>query len=579
MLVGQQLGPFTIDKELGSGAMGSVYLARYTKTGQRMALKLIALGLAGNEQALARFEREAEILKQLRHPNIVRLYGTGRFQGAPYYAMEYIEGESLDRLLARRGRFGWEEVVHFGTQICAALQHAHEKGIVHRDLKPSNLMVLPEGILKLTDFGIAKDMDATALTAANSTVGTASYMSPEQCRGERDLTVKSDLYSLGVVFYEMLSGRKPFIAETPMDMFLLHIQAQCERPSKFVMDLPPWLDTLVMHLMEKKPDQRPRDAATVARSLEQVAEKVAAQQSAGVDVVKPGAGVKVRARTDDETDKETARALRRAVSGKKAKKRRGPPFYQTLWFKATGLGLLLLLVLAVLIALMQPPSAEKLYNKAGDLMLSADREDWFAANADDGPLKKYLRHYGKRDDERTKEIRAWVLKADAAEAERRLGLLVRSHKGQGPALGPVKPRSDVEAAALDAVLAEESGDLKKATDLWEPVRQQKDQGWAELARQRLDDIKEAEDLARLIARRIEVAHQGNLPYAADTAQERLAMDAIKLEMDNDLEKARTAWQEVKTKSEKADERVLWLTAAKRVRDLTAAKKPPAEPTP
>src|SRR5206468_9649378 len=140
-----------------------------------------------------RFEREWEILKQLKHPNIVRLIATGRISGTPFYAMEFVEGEALDEVMARRGRISWEEVVRLGRQLCAALQHAHEKGIVHRDLKPSNLIMLKDDTLKLTDFGIAKDMDVTALTAQNLTVGTAAYMSPEQCRGEKTVSAKSDL--------------------------------------------------------------------------------------------------------------------------------------------------------------------------------------------------------------------------------------------------------------------------------------------------------------------------------------------------------------------------------------------------
>src|SRR5262247_729156 len=142
MLVGKKLGPFSIDKELGSGAMGSVYRAKNEETGQVLALKLISTALASNEQALARFQREVSILKQLDHPNITKYYGSGRFQKVPFYIMEFVEGESLDQILARRGRIGWEEVVAIGTQLCAALQHAHEKGIIHRDLKPANLMIL-----------------------------------------------------------------------------------------------------------------------------------------------------------------------------------------------------------------------------------------------------------------------------------------------------------------------------------------------------------------------------------------------------------------------------------------------------
>src|SRR5437870_2395812 len=146
---GQHLGPFLIDKELGSGAMGTVYRGRYTKTGQVVAIKVMTPGLGSTSaSASGRFEREAEILKQLKHPNIVRLFGHGRSHGTRYFAMEYIEGQSLDHVMARRDRMSWIEVVALGKQLCAALQHAHEKGIVHRDLKPSNLMVLADGTVK-----------------------------------------------------------------------------------------------------------------------------------------------------------------------------------------------------------------------------------------------------------------------------------------------------------------------------------------------------------------------------------------------------------------------------------------------
>src|SRR5687768_1464057 len=142
MLVGQQFGPFLIDKELGAGAMGAVYRGKYIKTGQVVAIKVVAPGYgATNASAAGRFDREVEILKQLKHPNIVRLFGVGKTAGTRYFAMEYVEGESLDKVMARRDRMSWEEVVDLGTQLCAALQHAHEAGIVHRDLKPSNLMI------------------------------------------------------------------------------------------------------------------------------------------------------------------------------------------------------------------------------------------------------------------------------------------------------------------------------------------------------------------------------------------------------------------------------------------------------
>ena len=231
MQVGQKIGPFIIDKELGAGAMGAVYRARHFETGQRVAIKIVSKHLATSKTALARFKRESAILQQLRHPNIVRLVATGRTGGEHFYAMEYVEGESLDRVMARRDRITWEHMVTLGKQLCDALQHAHDQGIVHRDLKPSNVMVLANDTIKLTDFGIAKDLDrdATVLTEANCTVGTAAYMSPEQCKGERDLTPKSDLYSLGILFFELLTGKKPLIAENAMDMFMQHVNAKPPR--------------------------------------------------------------------------------------------------------------------------------------------------------------------------------------------------------------------------------------------------------------------------------------------------------------------------------------------------------------
>src|SRR5437773_8998771 len=136
MLVGRKLGPFVVDKELGSGAMGSVFRAAHEKTGQVVAIKLIASALSGNEQAIARFQREVSILKQLDHPNITKYFGSGRWHKAPFFVMEFIQGESLDHVLERRGRITWEEVISIGQQLCAALQHAHDQGIIHRDLKP-----------------------------------------------------------------------------------------------------------------------------------------------------------------------------------------------------------------------------------------------------------------------------------------------------------------------------------------------------------------------------------------------------------------------------------------------------------
>src|SRR6516164_3044085 len=398
MLVGKDLGPYRVDKELGSGAMGTVYRAKHKTNGERVAVKLMSPALGTSEQARLRFIRELDILKQLNHPNIVRYKGSGRFHGSPFFIMEYVEGDSLDHVMARRDRVTWEEIVEFGMQLCEALQHSHDKGIIHRDMKPSNVMVLRDGTVKLTDFGIAKDTDVTALTAANSTVGTAAYMSPEQCRGARDITYKSDLYSMGIVFYELLTGRKPFTGETAMDVFLQHANNTDYRtPGQIALDVPIWLDTLVCQLMEKEPAKRPLNANAVADSLRLIKDKIEIQRSAGVE-----AATKRRIdRTSgekklDEDDKTAARVM----LGKK-KKRKAQPFYTKGWFTITALALIAVAFVAfIYFAFLKTPSAESLYSQAETLMKTDSKA------AREGPVAAFLETYPKH--EKVDQVQKWA---------------------------------------------------------------------------------------------------------------------------------------------------------------------------
>ena len=347
---------------------------------------------------MARFEREANILKQLRHPHIVRLIAHGKINKQnPYIAMEYIDGEALDRVLARRGKMSWEEVVTYGRQLCEALQYAHDKGIIHRDLKPSNLMITRDGILKLTDFGIAKDTDVTALTGQNSTIGTAAYMSPEQCKGERNLTNKSDLYSLGVVFYELLTGKKPFVAETTVAMFLLHVNEPAPRIGKFVHEMPPKFESLILQLLEKDKEDRPIDAAWVARMLQEVEEDAFARKSAGlvaaeVRTAKPmnQAGDKM-----DAADKEAARALR--GKKKKAKKKEDVPFFQQKWVQAVGILAILAVMAGGVYYAVKPSSPEKMYSA---IEKAESSEDKLAA------ARKFLDSYGANGGEQVDKAAA-----------------------------------------------------------------------------------------------------------------------------------------------------------------------------
>jgi serine/threonine-protein kinase len=485
MLVGQQFGPFLIEKELGAGAMGAVYRGRYVKTGARVAIKVMMPAVAASDHSVARFEREAAILKQFNHPNIVKLYGIGKSGGTRFYAMEYIEGEPLDQVLARRSRFSWEEVVELGQQLCAALQHAHEQGIVHRDLKPSNLMILADGTLKLTDFGIAKDLDDIALTNENCTVGTAAYMSPEQCRGDRNLTHKSDLYSLGVVFYELITGKKPFNATNAMDMFMQHVKGKFERPSRVILDLPVWLDTLIGQLLEKAPDQRPTDAATVYAALGSIKEKVEALKSAGVEAVRDrvlGGG----GRPANETERDVARTLMTG-KGRSRRRRKQTPFYRKLWFTLTGMVGIIVLTGGLLHLIFRPPSADSLYRHAEALMKSGKPED--RDQAREGPLALFLHHHGGRNDAQARQMQAWADDIDVAENDRKLQNYIRkTRKGL-----PFPAQDDLQEQAFKAASAEDAGDLAGAAKVWLALDQAHGTTtWGKLARRRIEELSRIE---------------------------------------------------------------------------------------
>lgn len=452
---GMKLGPFSIVKELGAGAMGTVYLAKY-KDNKTVAIKVMAPGIGTNETALARFEREASILKQLKHPNIVRLLATGRIRNSPFYAMEFIEGESLDHVMARRNRLSWEEVIELGKQLCAALQHAHEKGIVHRDLKPSNLMMLPDGTMKLTDFGIAKDLDETGLTATNCTVGTASYMSPEQCKGERNISSKSDLYSMGIMFYELVTGRKPFEAESTMDMFLQHVKGTFERPSRYCFELPIWFDTLICQLMEKKPEDRPLNAEMVGRTLDDILEKMEAQKSAGVERATMRNIDRKKNLQDklDDDEKEIARALLR----KKKKRKKVTPVYEKGWFVL----LMLFLVLGgigtgIYFVFLRAPSLESLHQTTAVYMKEVDFDK--AGEALAGPIAQFDRYYAASDNPLAKEMTQWKDEALCLRRERQMHNRRKNFS----------PENDVEKTARLALDEEEAGRITDARDLWKKV--------------------------------------------------------------------------------------------------------------
>ncbi len=260
--------PFELLDQIGEGGMGVVYRARYVVNDRILAVKLLPKDVQ-DEQALARFERELEILKTLKHKHIVRCFGGACENKRRFYAMELVEGGALDDLLRQERRLPWEKVVEFGQQMASALAYAHEHQVVHRDVKPGNFLITKEGRLKLSDFGLATVAAARKITSAGKTMGTFHYMAPEQIRGQA-MTGHVDLYALGCVFYELLTGRPPFDADTAAGILHKHCSETPKPIGPMVPDCPDALAKLTLQLLEKQPNDRPASAQAVHRRLEEI---------------------------------------------------------------------------------------------------------------------------------------------------------------------------------------------------------------------------------------------------------------------------------------------------------------------
>ncbi|MEZ5941676.1 MAG: protein kinase [Planctomycetaceae bacterium] len=264
------LWPFEVIDQIGEGGMGVVYRARYVINGRIVALKMLPSDVS-DETVLARFEREVEVLKNLKHPNIVRCFGGACENERRFYAMELVEGGTLEERLEKRGRLPWEQVVYYAIQMCAALECSHKQGVVHRDIKPSNFLVSKAGVIKLSDFGLASVEAARKITAAGKTAGTFQYMAPEQIRGQ-DVVPQTDLYALGCVLYELLTGQPTFVSDTPAGTLHQHCNEVAPRVCDKLPDCPIELDRIVAKLLRKEIARRYQSAAELAIDLKRVAQ-------------------------------------------------------------------------------------------------------------------------------------------------------------------------------------------------------------------------------------------------------------------------------------------------------------------
>ncbi len=260
----EHFGEYRLMGQLGRGGMASVYKAE--RRGEICAIKRPLPAFLEEPEFLERFLREAEIGRTLNHPNIVRILERGEVEGVPFFTMELVPGETLQARLQREGAMDPRVAARTIVQVAEALDYAHLKGVVHRDLKPSNVMVLPDGTAKVMDYGIARARRFEGLTVTGSFLGSPEYVAPEAIEG-RDTDARSDLYSLGVVFYEALTGRRPFVADTPFAVLRKHLTEPPASLAAVRPGVPAALERIVLRLLAKEPDQRHAGAEELVLEL------------------------------------------------------------------------------------------------------------------------------------------------------------------------------------------------------------------------------------------------------------------------------------------------------------------------
>src|SRR5215213_5335851 len=270
-LLGRTLGPFEIISELGRGGMAVVYKARQADLERTVALKILPPELSIDKSYLARFLQEARSAAALEHPHIMPIYAVGAAEGINYIAMKFIAGQTLKDIVQERGALSIADAAIMLDQVADALDYAHSRGVIHRDIKPSNMMTDRNGWVYLTDFGLARGGNTGGLTITGTVMGTPEYMSPEQAQGLATIGPPTDIYALGVVLYELLTGQMPFQADTPMGMLVARLQYAPRPPRDYRGDLPMPVEDVIMRVLARKPEARYATAKELIAALKSAA--------------------------------------------------------------------------------------------------------------------------------------------------------------------------------------------------------------------------------------------------------------------------------------------------------------------
>lgn len=434
-MIGEKVGDWVIEKRLGVGSLGPVLLVRQEGTDRRAALKLLADLPVSMPDLARRLEQETPLLQRLRHENLVQFQGAGEFKGHPYFLMEYVDGPTVAALLEEHGALPWRHVVEIAMQVCRGLHHAYLHDVVHRDLKPANLLCTAEGVVKVSECGVRRCFGETSFASDKQLLSSADYLAPEQAAG-KPASRQSDLYALGVVCYQLLTGRLPFLAETESQMLQQHRQGRVEPPGKLAQGLPADLDQLILDLLQKDPAKRPASAALVEQRL---------------------LAIRTRASDDDDDAGPLAAQLRRGAAsrGQRGSTAGGAaalgadpvPWPQVILFSC-----LLLLVVAVLTWGLWPASPETVLRDVHALM---EQEAWSEAET------KLHRHRAKLDvppyQDQAAELREKIKQAQ----------LTRNMARNTAASGFTPPTSEAERLFRQGVIEYYLGQPDRAKQTWQ----------------------------------------------------------------------------------------------------------------
>lgn len=270
IMEGQLLGNrYLLLEKIGGGGMAVVYKAKCTLLNRFVAIKILRSDFTNDEEFVKRFKIEAQAVASLSHPNVVSIYDVGHQDDIHYIVMEYVDGMTLKDYIDKNGALNWQDAIKITIQICSAIEHAHKNNIVHRDIKPHNILLTKDGIAKVTDFGIARAVTSSTITMVGSTIGSVHYFSPEQARGGF-IDEKSDLYSLGIALYEMVTGKVPFDGDTPVAVALKHIQEVPVEPHKIIPSIPYGVNEIIMKAIQKEQNMRYQSATAMKNDLNKV---------------------------------------------------------------------------------------------------------------------------------------------------------------------------------------------------------------------------------------------------------------------------------------------------------------------